>query len=112
LIDIHSHILPGLDDGAKTWEESLEMARMAVADGIRVMVATPHLHKSRSIDPDKINRKETIIDHIAQFREKLSAENIPLELMPGCDFPLGFESLQMLEQGLALTINDAKRYLI
>src|SRR5690606_6241833 len=43
LIDIHSHLLPGLDDGAQTWEESCRMARIAVADGVRVMVATPHM---------------------------------------------------------------------
>ena len=51
MIDIHAHILPGLDDGAKNWEQSLEMARMAVEDGIRIMVATPHLFKGRTIDP-------------------------------------------------------------
>jgi protein-tyrosine phosphatase len=41
MIDIHAHILPGLDDGAKTWEQTLQMARMAVEDGIKKMVATP-----------------------------------------------------------------------
>jgi protein-tyrosine phosphatase len=40
MIDIHSYILPGIDDGARDLEEALEMARLAVADGIRVMVAT------------------------------------------------------------------------
>jgi protein-tyrosine phosphatase len=112
LIDIHAHILPALDDGARTWEESLEMARMAVADGIRIMVATPHLYKTRSLEPGQINRKETIYDHLTLFREKLAASNIPLEVLPGCDFPLGFEPLQLLAQGLALTINDARRYLL
>jgi len=112
LIDIHAHILPGLDDGARSWEESLEMARMAVADGIRVMVATPHLYKSRSIDPGQINGKEIVCDRLALLREKLAAAEIPLEVLPGCDFPLGFESLQLLAQDLALTINDARRYLL
>jgi tyrosine-protein phosphatase YwqE len=60
LIDIHSHILPGLDDGARTWEESLQMARMAVEDGIKIMVATPHLYGGRSIDAEQINPKEVI----------------------------------------------------
>ena len=49
MIDIHSHILPGLDDGAGDLQEALEMARLAVADGIRVMVASPHLCKQNSI---------------------------------------------------------------
>ncbi|TSA12361.1 MAG: tyrosine protein phosphatase, partial [Deltaproteobacteria bacterium] len=58
MIDIHAHILPGVDDGAKNWEQSLEMARMAVEDGITVMVATPHLFKGRTIDLTRLNTKE------------------------------------------------------
>lgn len=112
MIDLHAHILPGLDDGARSWEESLEMARLAVADGIKVMVATPHLYKSRSPDQEHVNHKSVILEHLAQFREHLAAAEIPLEVLPGCDFPLGLESLQLLEQGLALTINDARRYLL
>jgi protein-tyrosine phosphatase len=112
MIDLHAHILPGLDDGARTWEESLEMARLAVADGITVMVATPHLYQGRSIDPERINRKEVIMARLAQFREKLAAAGIPLEVLPGCDFPLGFEALHLLEQGSALTLNDTQCYLL
>jgi protein-tyrosine phosphatase len=112
VIDLHAHILPGLDDGARTWEESLEMARMAVADGITVMVATPHLYQSRSIDREQVNRKDIILARLTQFREKLAAAEIPLEVLPGCDFPLGFEALHLLEQGLALTLNDTRRYLL
>jgi tyrosine-protein phosphatase YwqE len=77
-----------------------------------LMVATPHLYKTRSIEPGQINRKEIIFDHLALFREKLATANIPLEVLPGCDFPLGFEPLQLLAQDLALTINDARRYFI
>jgi len=112
MIDIHAHILPGLDDGAKTLDQSLEMARLAVADGIRIMVATPHLFKDRSLDLKQINYKKIILQHIDDFKEKLLAENIPLEILPGCDFPLRFESLQLLEEDQALTINDGHRYLL
>ncbi|MGB8990882.1 MAG: CpsB/CapC family capsule biosynthesis tyrosine phosphatase [Desulfobaccales bacterium] len=112
MIDIHSHILPGLDDGAKNWEQSLQMARLAVEDGIRTMVATPHLFKQRMVDLQNINNKEIILQCIAELRQKLAEENLPLEIIPGCDFPLGFESLQLLQDGVALTINDAQRYLL
>ena len=112
MIDIHAHILPGVDDGAKNWEQSLEMAQMAVQDGIRTMVATPHLFKGRTIDLSQINDKEIILQHVAQLRQKLTEEQIPLEIIPGCDFPLGFESLKLLDEGRALTINDANRYLL
>lgn len=112
MIDIHAHILPGLDDGAKTWEQSLQMAQMAVEDGIKMMVATPHLFKSRIIDMKQVNPKEIILQHVDELRQKLLEEKIPLEIVPGCDFPLGFESLQLLDDGRALTINDANRYLL
>jgi protein-tyrosine phosphatase len=112
MIDIHSHILPGLDDGARSWEESLQMARMAVADGIRVMVATPHLFKHKHYDPQEINGKNIIKEKIAQLKERLLAEGMDLEILPGCDFPLSFEALQLLDDGVALTINDSNRYLL
>jgi protein-tyrosine phosphatase len=112
VIDIHSHILPGLDDGAKSWEQSLQMAQMAAEDGIQTMVATPHLFKNKIIDMEQFNPKEIILGHVEELRRKLLEEKIPLEIVPGCDFPLGFESLQLLDEGRALTINDAKRYLL
>jgi protein-tyrosine phosphatase len=112
MIDIHVHILPGVDDGAKNWEEYLEMARMAVNDGIRVMVATPHFFSGRTPDQGQLNDKEIILQYVAELRQKLSEATIPLEIIPGCDFPLGFDSLKHLDAGRAMTINDANRYLL
>ena len=112
MIDIHAHILPGIDDGAKNWDQTLQMARLAVEDGITLMVATPHLYKERSIGTSHLNTREIILQHVAQLKDKLYEEKIPLEILPGCDFPLSFESLQFLDDGLALTINDANRYLL
>jgi protein-tyrosine phosphatase len=112
MIDIHSHILPGLDDGPKTWEEARDMARLAAADGIRTMAATPHLFPPKGGAGGAINDKEKILAHLAQFQEKLLAEEITLEIIPGCDVPLSRESLQLLDEGLVLTINDARRYLL
>jgi protein-tyrosine phosphatase len=112
MIDIHAHILPGVDDGAKNWGQSLKMARIAVQDGIRIMAATPHLFKGRTCDLSQINDKDIILQRVAQLRQKLSEEQIPLEIIPGCDFPLGFESLKLLDDGRALTLNDANRYLL
>jgi protein-tyrosine phosphatase len=112
VIDIHAHILPGVDDGAQDPEESLEMARMAVTDGISIMVATPHLFKGRSFDLSQLNDKAAILKHVGYLQQRLSEEKIPLKIFPGCDFPLGFETLQLLEEGQAMTINDANRYLL
>jgi protein-tyrosine phosphatase len=112
MIDIHSHILPGLDDGSSNWEESLKMARIAVADGIHAMVASPHLFKQRSVNLAEINHKVEILDKIGEFKQRLLAEGIDLEVLPGCDFPLSFEGLQLLDEDRVLTINDGRRYLL
>ncbi|MBM4273396.1 MAG: capsular biosynthesis protein [Deltaproteobacteria bacterium] len=112
MIDIHSHILPGLDDGPQTWEEALEMARLAAEDGIQIMVATPHLFKDRFSDVGGINNKETILAQIHQFREKLSQAQIPLEIMPGCDMHLSPRALELLEEDQVFTINDTRNYLL
>ena len=50
MIDLHSHILPGLDDGPRTLRGSLELARAAVAAGTRTILATPHINADESID--------------------------------------------------------------
>ena len=51
MVDLHSHILPGVDDGAPDIETAIAMARTAAADGIRVMVATPHVSFEYPVDP-------------------------------------------------------------
>ena len=56
MIDIHTHILPGIDDGAQSLEDSLEMAKLAVEEGITKLVASPHHYTSRFLNP-----KEKII---------------------------------------------------
>jgi protein-tyrosine phosphatase len=112
VIDVHSHILPGIDDGARDLEEALEMARLAVADGIRVMVATPHLFKHKSVDLGAINEKRIILEHLDAFRDRLAVEGIDLEILPGCDVPLSIEALILLEDDRVLTVNDGKRYLL
>src|SRR5213080_4939527 len=82
VIDLHTHILPGLDDGARTLEESVAMARSAVADGIRVVAATPHVrddYPTRAIEMEQ---------GLAQVREALALEGIALEVLPGGEIAL------------------------
>jgi protein-tyrosine phosphatase len=76
-IDIHCHILPGLDDGPEEPEESLEMARMAADDGITQIFATPHI-----MDGVYDNTTETITGALQALRERLSFD---LEILPGAD---------------------------
>jgi protein-tyrosine phosphatase len=87
MVDIHCHILPGMDDGAETIEQSVEMAEMAIEDGITHVVATPHANAEYRFDPEKIR----------QCRDELQARvGDRLTLATGCDFHLSFENLQDL----------------
>ena len=78
MIDIHCHILPGLDDGAETDEDTLKLARGAVADGIHTVIATPHHGNGRYT-----NCKPDVLRAAEYCRELLRAHNIPLTVLAG-----------------------------
>src|SRR2546430_5731155 len=82
VIDLHTHILSGLDDGARTLEESVAMARAAVADGSRVVAATPHV---RDDYPTNVTEME---DGVAALREALVAEGVELDVLTGAEIAL------------------------
>jgi protein-tyrosine phosphatase len=77
VIDLHSHILPGLDDGPATLEGSLDLARAAVAAGTRTILATPHINDDARIDAPRIAAG------LEQLRPALAEAGIPLEVLPG-----------------------------
>jgi protein-tyrosine phosphatase len=84
VIDIHSHILAEVDDGAKTWEIALEMCRMAVADGIQHMVATPHANGHYPYNRDYLRTQLNHLRALVGGKPKLSL---------GCDFHLSPENV-------------------
>lgn len=75
MIDIHCHLLPGIDDGASTMEQSLHMARLAVEEGITRAVLTPHICPGRWD-----NTSAVIADATEAFRQALAKEGIPLRV--------------------------------
>lgn len=85
MVDIHCHLLPGLDDGPDTLEKSLEMAEAAIADGITHVVATPHASDRYTFFPDLVHQRR---DEIAAHTDGR------LTLATGCDFHMSFENLQ------------------
>ena len=111
MIDLHVHILPGIDDGPRTLEDSLEMARLAVADGITTMVATPHLFRRRSVDFHELLRPQDIRQAVERFNEHLAEENIDLTVLPGCEVPLFPEIIKFFDEDRVLTINDGQCYI-
>jgi protein-tyrosine phosphatase len=78
MIDVHCHILPSMDDGSSSMEESLAMARIAVADGIRTIVATPHVN-------NVIPTPELIAEKIALLTDVLKREGLSIDILPGGD---------------------------
>jgi protein-tyrosine phosphatase len=87
MVDIHHHLLPGLDDGADSIETSVAMAKLAVADGITHIVCTPHANGHYDFDP-AVNAAR-----IEELRARLAGQNIPLTLGNGCDFHLSFDNV-------------------
>ena len=85
VVDIHSHILPEVDDGPKSWDVSVAMCRMAAADGITHMVATPHANDRYHYDRDYL---QGLLVHLRQ----LVGDSPRLSL--GCDWHLSYDNLQ------------------
>jgi protein-tyrosine phosphatase len=101
VIDIHSHVLYGLDDGAKTLDDSLAMVRMAAANGTTDLVATPHANLKYRFDPGLIRDRLAEIAGVAGIR-----------VYSGCDFHLSFDNIQdAIENPRKYTINQ-KCYLL
>ncbi|MGE5458877.1 MAG: tyrosine-protein phosphatase [Methanobacterium sp.] len=107
MIDIHAHILPGLDDGAQDLETSLQMARIAAADDISQIIATPHVIST--VFP---NSREQILEAANQLRQALQQQKIPLELFPGGEYRLEADLPKRLQKGEILTLNDGGKYLL
>jgi protein-tyrosine phosphatase len=107
MIDLHSHILPGIDDGVQTEDESVEFARLAVADGVQAIVATPHCK-----DDVWENRRDDILQHVKRLRARLERERIPLELHPGAEVHICPELPARVEDGRAPTLADNGKTLL
>lgn len=88
MIDIHHHLLSGLDDGATDLDTSVAMARIAAGDGITHVVCTPHANSRYQYEPRVIDAK------ISELHQRLEKEGVSLKLGRGCDFHLTYENIQ------------------
>lgn len=103
MIDIHAHILPGMDDGPQTLEESLAMLEVAAASGTTDIVATPHANLQYAFDPDVADGK------IAELQKAARGK---IRIHRGCDFHLSYDNIQdALAHPARYTVNG-KRYLL
>lgn len=90
LVDLHSHVLPGVDDGADSFEDSVAIARAAERDGITVLAATPHVRD------DYPTRSETMLLLVRDVSERLRTEGVAVDLRPGGE--VAFDMLAELER--------------
>lgn len=103
MIDLHSHILPELDDGSQSLEESLAMARMAVQSGVTVMVATPHCMDDRA---------QQVYAAWRLLREALRDTEIPLKLYLGMEIFGTADTVRLLRAGRLFPLNGSQYPLI
>lgn len=103
MVDIHSHILPEVDDGSKSWETSVAMCRMATADGITHQVATPHANDRYHYDRDYL---QGLVAHL----QGLIGSELTLSL--GCDFHLSYDNMQDVMANPARYTIAGTRYML
>ena len=106
MIDLHCHILPGLDDGPSNLDFSLSMARAAVEAGTQLIVATPHIRADFDVDPTEIEPRVDL------FNDRLQRERMPLRVLPGAE--IGWASASDLDdiQLARLSLGSGGRVLL
>ncbi len=107
LIDVHSHVLPGIDDGAPDLTASFDMAKRAVEDGITTLFATPH-HRNGKYE----NSKQDILLQTERLNEALLHNQIPLTILPGQEIRIYAEFLDDLANDQLLTLNNLGKYIL
>jgi protein-tyrosine phosphatase len=107
VIDLHCHLLPGIDDGPADEAASLEMARIAVADGIRTIACTPHIYPGLFE-----NDSAGIAPRVDSLQRRLRDEGIELELTLGADAHLTPELLGRVRSGTAPTLAGSRYFLL
>lgn len=106
-IDLHSHILPGLDDGARDVEESKAMLIQAWEEGIREIIVTPHFFASKKSAP-----KERILESISVLEEAMTELGFFIKLYPGNELYYRSEAEELVEQGMVNTMAGSHYVLV
>lgn len=107
MIDLHAHILPGLDDGAADWDEALRMCRLALEDNTTLVVATAHMFRGMF----DVTRSQ-ILESVSCLRQRLHKEGIPLAVEPGAEVHIEMDLGGELRGGRLMTVADRGKYLL
>ena len=107
MIDLHCHLLPGIDDGAPDWATALAMARIAVADGIVVTACTPHIYPGLYE-----NNGPAIRQAVAALQTRLAEADVPLRLTHGADTHIAPDLVAGLRAGRVPSLHDSRYFLL
>ena len=107
LVDIHCHILPGIDDGSKDWDTSIKLAKAAVKDGVTHAICTPHTLNGRYT-----NHKDDIIWLTDLYQKKLDEAKIPLTVFPGQEVRLSGDLIDALDNDDILFCDEDGTYML
>lgn len=107
IIDLHCHVLPGIDDGAKDLETALEMCRIAQLDGISSIIATPH-YIYGSMD----NASHIVQYSVAELNARLKEHDIDFSIYPGCEAFICPELPELVSSGQVCTLNNTRYILV
>lgn len=99
--DVHSHLIPGIDDGAKTMEDSLELLQGFIDLGYKKVITTPHI-----MSDFYKNNPEIILGGLSKVREAVKAEGLPIEIEAAAEYNLDSELEQLIDKGEILTFGD------
>lgn len=108
MIDLHVHLLPGIDDGPSTWDEAIALVRMAAAEGVMAMVATSHMMPEGAY----VNSREHLLELTAELRNRLQAAGVEVAIHAGAEVYMTADVPDRLERGELLTYCDAGRYML
>ena len=104
MIDLHTHILPGVDDGVKTMDDAVEFARVASADGVSTIVATPHYR-----DGFFLNARPEVLAGVEALNTRLRTEKIPILVLPGAEIHISADLVARVQSRHAPTLADNGR---
>lgn len=93
-IDLHLHLIPGVDDGTADDAEAVELARTLVSDGVSAVCVTPHFN---AWNPERLPASEDLMERVAHLRQVLREADVPLEVLPGAEHFLTPELVTMVE---------------
>jgi protein-tyrosine phosphatase len=107
MIDIHAHILPSIDDGPETIEESIELCKVAEEDGIKTIVATPHskdgVYETKSVE---------ILKAVNTLNSQLKENRIDVKILPGAEIHISEGLVESIKSGDVLTINNGGKFIL